>query len=61
MLYRVHYCVRNERRMVEVEACSPREAVVKVLHTRGRYEERDAHPTQILSVSPAPTADEVLW
>ena len=34
MRYRVHYMARNERRMDEVEAASPAEAMVKIRHTR---------------------------
>ena len=60
MRYRVHYCVDNERRTAEVEARSPQEAVVKFRHTRGTHKHSGRRPSEILSVSPEPTSEELL-
>jgi len=59
MKYRVHYCVANERRTAEVEAGSPHEAVIKFRHTRSDYKDRCGRPSQVLSVSPEPSLEEL--
>lgn len=60
MRYRVHYCVDNERRTAEVEARSPQEAVVRFRHTRSTHKHSNGRPSEILSVSPEPTGEELL-
>lgn len=59
MKYRVQYCVANERRTAEVEAGSPHEAVIKFRHTRSDHTDRRGRPSQILSVSPEPSVEEL--
>ena len=61
MRYRVHYTVSNERRTAEVEAASPQEAVIKFRHTRSDHEDRAGRPSEVLSVSPEPDANELAW
>ena len=59
MKYRVQYRVEDERRTAEVEAGSPHEAVVKFRHTKGHRKDSRGRPSQILSVSPEPSVDEL--
>ena len=61
MLYRVHYCVCQERRTAEIEAASPSEAVVKFRHTQPENIPISNKPAEILSVSPEPMCDELAW
>ena len=51
MRYLVQYCVRDERRTAEVEAGSPREALVKFRHVRDDPAKDRGRPSQIMSVS----------
>ncbi len=62
MRYRVHYCVDNQRRTAEVEARSPQEAVVKFRHTRSsNHRDSAGRPSEILSVCPDLSAEEMSW
>lgn len=61
MRYRVHYCVDNQRRTAEVEACSPQQALVKFRHTRSDHHDNCGRPSQVVSVSPEPAAEDLVW
>ncbi len=59
MRYRVHYVVEKDRLTAEIEAASPAEAVVKFRHTRPDAEDRNGRRSQVLSISPEPSVDEL--
>ena len=60
MRYLVQYAVAEERRIAEIEATSPHEAVVKFRHIRRDCAMAPIRSTEILSVSPEPICDDLV-